>query len=99
MGNLRVRWPAVARRLGAGLAVLLALQTLPSLLRPPSPPPLAADVGLPRPRSKIVHVAPGPRISAALPLPSPIREERRTRRGSEREQRRRRHRDGLSRSR
>ena len=33
---------------GAALAALLALQALPALLRPPAPPPLAADVGLPR---------------------------------------------------
>ena len=30
------------------VAALLALQLLPALLKPPEPPPLAADVGLPR---------------------------------------------------
>src|SRR5215218_3168702 len=29
--------------------VVIALQALPSLLRPPDPPPLAPDVGLPQP--------------------------------------------------
>jgi len=30
------------------IVVLLALQALPGLMRPPAPPPLDADVGLPR---------------------------------------------------
>ena len=41
MGAVRVRWSALARWLAAAALTLLALQALPSLLRPPAPPPLA----------------------------------------------------------
>src|SRR5919106_916856 len=46
--GLRVRWSAAAKGallVGSGL---LALFALPGLLKPPEPPPLPADVGLPR---------------------------------------------------
>ena len=56
MGRLRVRWSALGRWLGGGLALLLVVQLLPPLLRPPPPRPLAADIGLPprvrRPRGR-----------------------------------------------
>ena len=48
MGGVRVRWSA-AGKVGLGLlGGLVALQVLPSVLKPPEPPPLAADVGLPQ---------------------------------------------------
>src|ERR1044072_4332135 len=46
--GLRVRWGAAVKGAALIVAALLALQALPGLLKPPDPPPLPADVGLPR---------------------------------------------------
>jgi hypothetical protein len=48
MGRVRVRWSTVAKVVLGAIIALLALQLLPALLKPPEPPPLAADVGLPK---------------------------------------------------
>lgn len=48
MGNLRVRWQSAARALAALAAAGLAITLAPGLLKTPEPPPIAADVGLPR---------------------------------------------------
>jgi len=60
----------VARWVGAGVATLLAVQALAPLLRPPAPPPLAADIGLPRPQrptSEAEAIAPAsPAARAAI---------------------------------
>src|SRR5262249_52984059 len=45
---MRVRWSMAGRVLLAAGVVLLALRAAPALLKPPAPPPLPADVGLPR---------------------------------------------------
>lgn len=45
---MRIRWVGIAKGAVILAAVLLTLQVLPDLLRPPQPPPLEADVGLPR---------------------------------------------------
>ena len=72
MGAVRVRWSTLARWVGGGLGVLLALQALPSLLRPPAPEPLAADIGLPRLRCSEPVTPPArvARVSPALALPA-----------------------------
>jgi hypothetical protein len=82
MGAVRVRWWALARWVGGGLAVLLAVQALPPLLRPPPPAPLAADVGLPRVRPPDPAVPPDDvaRVSPARALPARHRVDRRGRR-------------------
>jgi hypothetical protein len=49
MGGVRVRWRSVGKVAALAAGGLIALQALPGLLRAPEPPPLAADVGLPRP--------------------------------------------------
>jgi hypothetical protein len=48
MGAVRIRWRALARVAVIAVAGIAALQALPDLLKPPAPPPLARDVGLPR---------------------------------------------------
>ncbi len=47
MGGVRIRWKVLGKVAMVGVAGLVALQLLPPLLKPPEPPPLAADVGLP----------------------------------------------------
>src|SRR5262245_15060260 len=71
MGAVRVRWSTLARWVGGGLALLLALQALPPLLRPPAPEPLAADIGLPRVRAarSAAPTARVARVSSARALP------------------------------
>jgi hypothetical protein len=56
MGPIRIRWRSAARIGGFALAGLIVLKLLPGLLEPPDPPPLAADVGLPRGVGKQVEV-------------------------------------------
>jgi len=46
---MRVRWRSAGRVAAVAAVGLSALQVLPGLLKPPQAPPLAADVGLPRP--------------------------------------------------
>jgi hypothetical protein len=72
MGAVRVRWSTLARWVGGGIAVLLAVQALPPLLRPPPPAPLAADIGLPRVRTPDPAVQPTgvARVSPARALPA-----------------------------
>ncbi|HWO83021.1 MAG TPA: hypothetical protein VNM38_04435 [Solirubrobacterales bacterium] len=48
MRGVRVRWAGIWKVAAVVAALLLSLQALPALLRPPEPPPLGADVGLPR---------------------------------------------------
>jgi len=48
VGTVRIRWSGVGKIAIVAVAALLALQTLPGLLRPPQPPPLGEDVGLPQ---------------------------------------------------
>jgi len=62
-------------------ALLLSLQALPALLRPPEPPPLGADVGLPR----VVH-------APAEPPPPAAEQIRRKPQSKHAHERRRRHR-------
>jgi hypothetical protein len=50
MAGVRIRWRGVARAAAIVLVGLIALRLLPGLLRAPEPPPLGADVGLPRSR-------------------------------------------------
>jgi len=82
MGAVRVRWSTLARWLGGGLAVLLAVQALPPLLRPPPPAPLAADIGLPRVRAAepTTPAAVAARVFPARALPARHRPERHRRR-------------------
>jgi hypothetical protein len=82
MGAVRVRWSTLARWVGAGLAMLLALQALPPLLRPPPPGPLAADIGLPRVRAAKPVARPigDARVFPARALPARRRADRRRRR-------------------
>src|SRR3954462_14255500 len=49
MRRVRVRWTSAAKAAAIVVAALVALQALPALLKPPEPPPLAPDVGLPQP--------------------------------------------------
>jgi hypothetical protein len=48
VGAVRIRWSGVGKVAIVAVAALLALQALPGLLRPPQPPPLGKDVGLPQ---------------------------------------------------
>src|SRR4029077_3917251 len=64
--GLRVRWQLAAKGAAVVVAVLLALQLVPSLLKPPAPEPLPADVGLPQ----VVSVAPQVPIAGERPQAS-----------------------------
>jgi hypothetical protein len=44
---MRIRWDAAAKWAALAIVCLVGLHALSSLLRPPAPPPLPADVGLP----------------------------------------------------
>src|SRR5262249_44738344 len=87
--GIRVRWSAAAKIGAAIVAALLALQTLPALLRPPHPAPLPPDVGplgvhAPQPKplaDRAQREKPGPR-------PAPMREPRRPHPAPPREPRR-----------
>src|SRR3954454_19793464 len=48
MRGIRVRWASAAKAAAVAAVAVVALQALPSLLKPPDPPPLAPDVGLPQ---------------------------------------------------
>src|SRR6478735_492685 len=61
MRGVRVRWAGAAKVAALAIAALVALQTLPELLKPPAPPPLAEDVGLPRVVPKDAEKEPEPR--------------------------------------
>src|ERR1700760_1821418 len=55
MRGVRIRWRGVARVAAIVLVAMLGVRLLPGLLRAPEPPPLGADVGLPK--AKPVRVA------------------------------------------
>ena len=61
VAGIRIRWKALGKGVALAVAGLLALQVLPALLKPPEPPPLGADVGLPR---VAVEAEPAPRPTA-----------------------------------
>jgi hypothetical protein len=44
----RIRWSSLGRPIAAALAMIVAIALLPGLLAAPEPPPLPADIGLPR---------------------------------------------------
>jgi hypothetical protein len=48
MAGVRIRWRRVARVAAIVVVGLIALRLVPGLLRAPEPPPLGADVGLPK---------------------------------------------------
>ena len=48
MAGVRIRWRGVARVAAILVVGLVAVRLLPGFLRAPEPPPLAADVGLPK---------------------------------------------------
>jgi len=48
MAGVRIRWGGVARVAAIVVVALLGVRLLPDLLRAPEPPPLRADVGLPK---------------------------------------------------
>ncbi len=43
-----MRWAGATRVAALAIVALLALQALPDLMKPPAPPPLSTDVGLPQ---------------------------------------------------
>jgi hypothetical protein len=48
MAEVRIRWRGVAKVAAIALVGLLGVRLLPTFLRAPEPPPLSADVGLPK---------------------------------------------------
>jgi hypothetical protein len=81
MGRVQVRWSVLAKMALVVVIALLALRLLPTLLRPPAPPPLAADVGLPAVEIQHELHEPEPKLEpAATPkrrVPHPLKPERR----------------------
>jgi hypothetical protein len=81
MGAVRIRWRGVARVAAIVLFGLVAVRLLPGLLRAPEPPPLAADVGLPKVAPVVAPVADAaphtrtrPRRPRRKPHPRPVRD-------------------------
>jgi hypothetical protein len=64
MGGIRIRWRGVAKVAAIAFVGLLAVRLAPGFLRAPEPPPLAADVGLP----KAAPVTDVPREGATQPV-------------------------------
>jgi hypothetical protein len=46
--GLRIRWQAAGKLVAGVVGVFFVLQVFPELFEPPEPPPIPADVGLPR---------------------------------------------------
>jgi hypothetical protein len=75
MAGVRIRWRGVARVAAIVVVGLVVLRLLPGLLRAPEPPPLAADVGLPKAvEPEPVEVEPTPVEPAAKRRPRRHRE-------------------------
>src|SRR5215467_2899973 len=68
--RVRIRWSQAALALLGMAAILLALRVAPSFLKPPAPPPLPEDVGLPRLASEAPAVK--RRIKKKAPKPKPL---------------------------
>jgi hypothetical protein len=66
VAGVRIRWRGVARVAAILVVGLLALRLLPGFLRAPEPPPLGADVGLPK-------------ATPAIEVPAPDGQRRRSR--------------------
>ncbi len=49
MRGVRIRWRGLAKVAAAACVGLIVINLLPGMLRAPEPPPLGADVGLPKP--------------------------------------------------
>jgi hypothetical protein len=65
VGRVRIRWKAAGKVAAIAVGGLLALQVLPGLLKPPAPPPLGADVGLPQVEVRPQAEPPPPPLSSA----------------------------------
>jgi hypothetical protein len=80
MGKVQVRWSVVAKATLVAVIAALALRLLPTLLRPPAPPPLAADVGLPSVEIQPERHEPEPKLEPVAPprkrVPPPLKPER-----------------------
>jgi hypothetical protein len=81
MGDVRIRWRGVAKVAAIALVGLLAVRLLPSLLRAPEPPPVAADVGLPK-ATPVTDVPRPAGTTRATDVPRPARHPRKRRRPS-----------------
>ena len=77
MARVRIRWKALGKGVALAALGLLGLQLLPSLLKPPEPPPLAADVGLPRIAIERQPVAAAPELNEARARPRKNRQPQR----------------------
>ncbi|HEX5712399.1 MAG TPA: hypothetical protein VFX85_03700 [Solirubrobacterales bacterium] len=73
MGAVRIHWQTAGKLAAASIVVLLGLQVLPGLLRPPAPAPLEPDVGLPRMIAEPRRERALPRRPRPEPLPEPRR--------------------------
>lgn len=78
MAGVRIRWRGVARAAAIVVIGLIALRLLPGFLRAPEPPPLAADVGLPRAKPLVTEPAltvarPATKASRTPPAKAPRR--------------------------
>jgi hypothetical protein len=83
MGEIRIRWRGVAKVAAIALVGLLAVRLLPTFLRAPEPPPLSADVGLPK--AGPVTDVPRPAATARVAdVPRPARHPRKQRRRARR---------------
>ncbi|MFT3864744.1 MAG: hypothetical protein QM729_10770 [Solirubrobacterales bacterium] len=55
---MRIRWRGVARVAAVVVVALVGVRLLPGLLQAPEPPPLGADVGLPKAKPAVVAKKP-----------------------------------------
>ncbi|MBS1892990.1 MAG: hypothetical protein JST59_16965 [Actinobacteria bacterium] len=58
MAGVRIRWRGVARVAAIVVVGLVALRLVPALLQAPEPPPIPANVGLPKARPTVREPAP-----------------------------------------
>jgi hypothetical protein len=74
MASVRIRWRGVAKVAAITIVGLIVVRLLPGFLRAPEPPPLGADVGLPK-AMPVTEVSRGraakPAIEASGRVPAP----------------------------
>src|ERR1700679_494078 len=68
MSGVRIRWMTLGKGMALAGVGLLALQVVPSLLKPPAAPPWAGDVGLPRVKVERTAVETAPKAAPSKPV-------------------------------
>jgi hypothetical protein len=75
VAGVRIRWRGVARVAAFAVVGVVALRLVPSLLQAPEPPPIPANVGLPKARPTVREPEPPPRPRQTKPHRRPVPDE------------------------